>query len=180
MTQNDNRNVVKVLENLERKIGREAINKAAIIIGEGYPNVWSAQVEIILKLYAPFLEEQTFEVAYGGMLALPRSSFSRNQQIKTDMTEEHKEEYYKSIEQRLKAYAVLIERNRAANKSYEIPQFTIEKAGEIAQEAFEESFRKMRDSYKSKQKYQIIFLISQKDNKGDSSQNKHETPLDQR
>lgn len=150
MIQNDDRNVVRVFEDLERRVGREEISKAATIIGEGYPIILSAQADVLLKLYAPLLEEQTFEVARGGVLALPRSSFSGSQQIKTNMTEQHKAAYCATVEQKLQVYASLITRNKAANKSYKIPIFTEEKAVEIAQEAFEESFRNTRASYKRK------------------------------
>ncbi len=149
MTQNDDRNVVRVFENLERKVGKEAINKAATIIGEGYPNVLSAQAEILLKLYAPLLEEHLFQVAHGGAVALPKSSFSSNPQRKIGMTEEHRTAYCTTVEQKLREYTNMIARNKAANKSYQIPQFATEKAVEIAQEAFEESFRKTRGSYKT-------------------------------
>ncbi len=147
MTQSDNRNVVRLFEDLERKVGREEISRAATIIGEGYPNILSAQADVLLKLYAPLLEEQTFEVAQGGVLALPRSSFSGSQQVKTSISEQHKAAYCATVEQKLREYAGLIARNKAANRSYQVPQFTREKAEEIAQEAFEESFRKARNSY---------------------------------
>lgn len=150
MTQNDDRNVVRVFENLERKVGREEISKAATIIGDGYPNVLSAQAEILLKLYAPLLEEHLFQVAHGGAVALPKSSFSSNPQRKIGMTEEHRTAYCATVEQKLREYTNMIARNKVANKSYQVPQFATEKAVEIAQEAFEESFRKTRDSYKTK------------------------------
>ena len=148
MTQPDDRNVVREFENLERRVGREEITKVATIIGEGYPNTIRTQAEVLLKLYAPLLEQQTFEVAYGGAVALQKSSFSGNQQVKTDVSEEHRKAYCATVEQKLREYASLIARNKAANKSYQIPEFTNEKAAEIAQEAFEESFRKTKESYR--------------------------------
>jgi hypothetical protein len=148
MTQHDDRNIVRVFENLETRVGREEISRAVAIIGEGYPTILSEQTDVLLKLYAAFLEEQTFEVAYGGAVALPKSSFSGSNQIRREMSEQHKAEYCKSVEQGLRAYVSLIEKNKAANRLYQIPKFTIEKAEEIAQEAFEESFRKARSSYK--------------------------------
>ncbi|MEK6868566.1 MAG: hypothetical protein AABX98_07110, partial [Nanoarchaeota archaeon] len=81
-------------------------------------------------------------------VALPKSSFSSNAQIKTSMTEEHRAAYCATVEEKLREYAKLIARNKAANKSYQTPQFTEEKAAEIAQEALEESFRKTKTSYR--------------------------------
>ncbi|MEK6921802.1 MAG: hypothetical protein AABX82_07985, partial [Nanoarchaeota archaeon] len=129
-------------------VGREEITKVATIIGDGYPSVLSSQAEVLLKLYAPFLEEQTFEITHNGGVALPRSSFRGGQQIKSDLSEEHKRVYCATVEEKLREYAKLIARNKAANKSYQTPQFTEEKAVEIAQEAFEESFRKTKTSYR--------------------------------
>ena len=148
MTQKtSDKDIIRKYEDLERKVGKEEISKVGIIIGEGYPTIWSTQVEILEKLYYAILEQQTFEVAYGGAVALPRSSFSVGAQVKTDMSEQHKAEYCRSIEQKLREYVRLIIQNKTVNKSYQVPLFTEEKATEIAQEAFEESFRRTRKSY---------------------------------
>ncbi len=150
MTQTDDRDILKAFDNLERKVRREQIENVATIIREAYPNTWRTQVEVLLKLYNPLLEQQAFEIAYRGAFALPKSSFNSGQQVKSDLSEEHKAAYCATVEQKLREYAALLQRNKAANKSYQIPQFTEEKAVEIAQEAFEESFKKTRDSYKTK------------------------------
>lgn len=98
----------------------------------------------------PYKKKHEFIVGHTGAYALPQGFFSGDQRVEQEMTEEHQSEYSFCIVEKLREYVTLIWKNRAAVPygSYQYPEFTLEKATEIAEEVFKASFERTRGSYK--------------------------------
>lgn len=94
-------------------------------------------------------KQYEFVVGHTGAYALPQGFFSGDQRVERELTPEHKREYDFCIVEKLREYFALIVRNMSAVPygSYRYPEFTLEKATEIAEEAFKLSFERTRGSY---------------------------------
>lgn len=100
------------------------------------------------KLYGYPDEQHEFVVGYTGVYALPLHEGSSSEtRVTRACTHDHRKVYLFFIADGLAKYIALIQKNQAANKSYQIPEFTLEKATEIADEAFKLSFERTRESY---------------------------------
>lgn len=99
----------------------------------------------------PYHKKYEFVVGDTGVYALPlgEGSFSV-QRVERKMTREHKDEYKFCIVERLREYFERIKRNagEVPYGSYRFPEFTLEKATEIAEEAFKLSFERTKRSYR--------------------------------
>lgn len=102
---------------------------------------------VLWQLYQPLMIDHEFERHSTGILA-PAKEIRSNPRLVRRMSQEHKETYEQTLLQKIEAYAVLVKRNKAINKAYQIPAFTEEDATRMAQEAFETSFWKVKESYK--------------------------------
>lgn len=101
-----------------------------------------------LLLREPYHKQYEFVVGHTGAYALPLNDCSFSvERVKREMTPEHREEYDFCVTEGLRDYVALIQKNKDANKSYKIPEFTLEKATELAEEAFKLSFERTRESY---------------------------------